>query len=244
VQHDITDRKRAEQALARRMEEQAALFAFSERLQHCQSAEQIHQAALDAITRALGCTRASILLYDQADIMRFAAWRDLSEAYRKAVEGHSPWDRNETRPAPVCIEDVARSDLPDDLKQTILHEGIQATAFTPIVQDGRLAGKFMAYHGEPHHFTPSELDTALTLARLLGFALARLAGDEARRLAERDAQQLAAIVESSADAIVSKNLDGIIQTWNDGARRLFGYSRDEAVGRSITMLIPSDRQDE
>ena len=185
MQHDITDRKRAEQALARRMEEQAALFAFSERLQHCQSAEQVHQAALDAITRALGCTRASILLYDQAEVMRFAAWHDLSEAYRKAVEGHSPWDRNETRPAPVCIEDVARSDLPDDLKQTILNEGT-AAAFTPIVQDGRLAGKFMAYHGEPHHFTPSELDTALTLARLLDFALARLAGDEARRLAERE----------------------------------------------------------
>jgi len=89
VQHDITDRKRAEQALAQRMEEQAALLAFSERLQHCQSAGQVHEAALDAITRALGCTRASILLYDQTDLMRFVAWRDLSEAYRRAVEGHS-----------------------------------------------------------------------------------------------------------------------------------------------------------
>src|SRR5262245_13547468 len=63
VQHDITDRKRAEQALAQRMEEQAALFAFSERLQHCVSAEQTYDAALDAITRALGCERASILLF-------------------------------------------------------------------------------------------------------------------------------------------------------------------------------------
>lgn len=244
VQHDITDRKRAEQALARRMEEQAALFAFSERLQHCQSASQVHEAALDAITRALGCPRASILLYDQAGLMRFVAWRDLSEAYRRAVEGHSPWDRNETRPSPVCIEDVAHSDLPDDLKRTILEEGIRAAAFAPILQDGRLAGKFMAYHGEPHHFTASELDAALTLARLLGFALARLASEEARRLAERDAQQLASIVESSTDAIVSKSLDGIIQTWNDGALRLFGYSADEAVGKPIAMLIPSDRQDE
>jgi PAS domain S-box-containing protein len=244
VQHDITDRKRAERALAQRMEQQAALFAFSERLQHCQSAEQVHEAALDAITRALGCPRASILLYDQTDIMRFVAWRDLSDGYRRAVEGHSPWDRNEPRPTPVCIEDVGQSDLPDSLKQTILDEGIQAAAFTPIDQDGRLAGKFMAYHGVPHHFTPSELDTALTLARLLGFALARLAGEDARRLAERDAQQLAAIVESSTDAIVSKNLDGIIHTWNDGAQRLFGYSRDEAVGKPITMLIPFDRQDE
>jgi PAS domain S-box-containing protein len=244
VQHDITDRKRAEQALAQRMEEQAALLAFSERLQHCQSAGQVHEAALDAITRALGCTRASILLYDQTDLMRFVAWRDLSEAYRRAVEGHSPWDRSETRPSPVCIEDVTRSELPDRLRQTILDEGIQAAAFTPIVQDGRLAGKFMAYHDTPHHFTTSELDTALTLARLLGFTLARLASEEARRVAERDAQQLAAIVESSTDAIVSKSLDGIIQTWNDGARRLFGYGKDEVIGKPITLLIPSDRQDE
>jgi PAS domain S-box-containing protein len=244
VQHDITDRKRAEEALARRMEEQAALFAFSERLQHCLSADQVHEAALDAIMRALGCARASILLYDQSDVMRFAAWRDLSEGYRRAVEGHSPWDRNEREPSPVCIEDVAHSDLPDSLKQTIIGEGIQAAAFTPILQDGRLAGKFMAYHGVPHHFTESELDTALTLARLLGFSLARLAGEEARRAAERDAQQLAAIVESSTDAIVSKSVDGIIQTWNDGARRLFGYGRDEVIGKPINLLIPPDRQDE
>jgi PAS domain S-box-containing protein len=55
---------------------------------------------------------------------------------------------------------------------------------------------------------------------------------------------LAAIVESSDDAIVGKTTDGIILTWNKAAERLFGYSAEEAVGRSITMLIPPDRQDE
>jgi len=55
------------------------------------------------------------------------------------------------------------------------------------------------------------------------------------------ARRLAAIVESSDDAIVAKSLDGIIQSWNAGAERLFGYSAFEAVGRSITMLLPADR---
>src|SRR5207253_1704306 len=57
-----------------------------------------------------------------------------------------------------------------------------------------------------------------------------------------DAQaRLAAIVASSADAIFSTSLDGTIQTWNRGAERLFGYSATEALGQSVTIIIPEDR---
>lgn len=55
------------------------------------------------------------------------------------------------------------------------------------------------------------------------------------------AAMLAAIVESSDDAILSKTLQGVIATWNGGAQRLFGYTAAEVVGKSITILIPSDR---
>jgi PAS domain S-box-containing protein len=54
--------------------------------------------------------------------------------------------------------------------------------------------------------------------------------------------RLAAVVESSDDAIVSKTLEGIITTWNKGAERMFGYTAVEAVGRSITMLMPPPLQ--
>ncbi|WP_052958069.1 PAS domain S-box protein [Aquamicrobium sp. LC103] len=62
--------------------------------------------------------------------------------------------------------------------------------------------------------------------------------------AETSSLRLAAIVESSDDAILAKDLNGIITDWNRGAEKIFGYTREEAVGQSVTMLIPEDRQDE
>jgi len=53
-----------------------------------------------------------------------------------------------------------------------------------------------------------------------------------------------AIIASSDDAIISKDLNGIVQSWNQAAERMFGYTAEEMVGQSITLLFPPDRLDE
>ena len=59
-----------------------------------------------------------------------------------------------------------------------------------------------------------------------------------RRLGELERLKLAAIVESSDDAITSADLDGIVTSWNKGAERMFGYTAEEMVGQSGSVLVP------
>jgi len=56
--------------------------------------------------------------------------------------------------------------------------------------------------------------------------------------------RLASIIDSSEDAILSKGLDGTITSWNKGAERIYGYAPEEAVGKHISLLVPTDRPEE
>ncbi len=65
-----------------------------------------------------------------------------------------------------------------------------------------------------------------------------------RKKAEEELQRLASIVEFSEDAIIGKNIDGVITSWNRGAEKIYGYTRDEVVGRDLSFLLPPERQAE
>jgi len=62
--------------------------------------------------------------------------------------------------------------------------------------------------------------------------------------AEEERSKLAAIVENSDDAIIGKSLDGIMLSWNAGAEKIYGFSASEAIGKSISMLVPPDQADD
>lgn len=65
-----------------------------------------------------------------------------------------------------------------------------------------------------------------------------------RKLSERSAAMLAAIVTSTSDGVISKTLDGKVTSWNESAERIFGYSEQEMLDRSIRVVIPPERQAE
>lgn len=98
----------------------------------------------------------------------------------------------------------------------------------------------------------SRTDLIVTLGPLVILMLgisawfaSRLSGANRRlELSGRASAQLAAIVVAADDAILRTDLDGRIVTWNNGAQRLYGYTKDDAVGRSMADLVAVDRRPE
>jgi PAS domain-containing protein len=94
---------------------------------------------------------------------------------------------------------------------------------------------------ELHQPTERALLRLDVLARQAADLIERSKTEIALREGNEQLLRLASIVESSNDSIITKNLDGIITSWNKSAEQLFGYTAEEAVGKSITILIPADR---
>lgn len=169
--------------------ELAALYRLTDRLYRARSQRDVYDAALDAILGTLSCSRASILLFDEAGVMQFVAWRGLSDHYRTTLRGHSPWKPGDRDPQPIFVSDIDDTDEADWIKQTIRNEGIRALGFIPLVADGEVVGKFMTYYPEPRRFAASEIELAVTIARQVGFSLERARADARRRAAEQDLRE-------------------------------------------------------
>ena len=150
------------------------------------SVEEIYAAALDALEAGLGVERASILLFDPDGVMRFKAYRGLSDSYRQAVEGHTPWQPDSPAPEPIWVEDVTADPSLEPYTDVFARESIRAMAFIPLISLDRVIGKFMLYFGSPTPANDDDLQLAGVIASQVAFAVERTrTAEQLRRSGER-----------------------------------------------------------
>jgi signal transduction histidine kinase/CheY-like chemotaxis protein len=149
------------------------LYTLVDGVSRAHSAEAIHDEALHALMSSVTPDRASVLVFDDAGVMRFRAWRRLSAEYRAAVEGHSPWARDARNPEPVIVADVFADAALAPFHPLFRAEGLGALAFIPLVAQDELLGKFMLYYDKPHDFSAEEIQLARTIAHHVAFGLQR-----------------------------------------------------------------------
>lgn len=153
------------------------LYAMADHIQRARHVDLIYEEAVEGLRRAVGADRSALLLTDSSGVMRFKAWAGLSEGYRNAVDGHSPWPSGTRDARPVLVEDAGLAEGLGDLREAVLAEGIRALAFVPLLYRGRLLGKFMLYHDRAHVFGEGEIRLAEVIAGHLAFAIWRSQSD-------------------------------------------------------------------
>ena len=156
------------------------LYRLTDAVNRAQSVEEVYEASLDTIHSALDVERAAILFFDREGVMRFAAWRGVSDAYRAAVDGHTPWRPDERDPTPIWIDDVARDPALAAFAPTFAAEGIRALAFVPLLYESRLLGKFMLYSADPWRLSERERSVARSIADQVASAVGRKRAQQER----------------------------------------------------------------
>jgi PAS domain S-box-containing protein len=204
-----------------RIDELNALYRVADAVARTTNLDELFGEALDALIDATAADRASLLLYDEGGVMRFRAWRGLSDAYRVATEGHSPWSQDVVEPQPVLITNIADGGLDPELAAVVAREGITSLAFVPLVHTGRLLGTFMLYAAGRHDWSEGEIRLCLTIANHLASATVRTQTGSAFR---SQREQLETIMRTVDEGILVQGIDGARIYANDSAARVLGFS--------------------
>ncbi len=234
---DITEQKRAARELQSKLEQMQVLSGLAEAVNLAHQPAEIYLAAVQGLTHAVGADNAGVLIFDSDDVMRFKAWSGLSDEYRSAVTGHSPWRRGAPDARTIAVPDVLLDPSISTMLPALEKEGIRALAFIPLLGNGGVIGKLMLYYNQPHEFRTEELQIAQTIATHVGFATER----RHTELALRDSEELfRATFFQAAVGITQATLSGQFRLVNDRICEILGYSRAELLGMTFLQITHPD----
>ncbi|HEU5439757.1 MAG TPA: PAS domain S-box protein [Ktedonobacterales bacterium] len=253
LEAEVAERKRIESALRASEAQLATELADMQLIQRINSQlieegnfDALYQQILDAAIAVMRSDMGSMqMLYPDRNELRLLAWKGFAPASAAfwewvRVDSGSTCGVALTTGERALAPDVETCDFmvgTEDLDFYRL-SGIKAVQSTPLIsRSGRLVGMISTHWREPHQPAERELRLLDVLARQAADLIERKRTDEA-------SAHLAAIVTSADDAIVSKTLDGIVTSWNSSAERMFGYTAEEMIGKTILRIIPPDRHDE
>ncbi len=217
--------------------ESRALIALAREM--ATSPGNILQNLAETALTLCGAHSAGLSLLEDEDQRSNFHWRAIAGQWAPHRNGSTPrnfgpcgavLDRN----APLLCSHPER-DFPYFGEVTpLLEEGL----LIPFYIKGEAVGTiWIVAHDATRRFDTEDLRVMTSLSTFAGAAYQTV-------LALNASQRILAIVESSDDAIISKDLNGVITTWNRGAQRIFGHAAEEVIGKSVNILIPSDRQDD
>jgi PAS domain S-box-containing protein len=141
----------------------------------------------------------------------------------------------ETKELYVCI-DIRKN--PIYKNRSMEREGVISAAAAPVMSKNRVLGIMVVGSRRLHRFRKREINLLKAFGAQLGAALENA---ELYHEVNKSKAYIENLVENAADVIVCTDLEDRILTWNRGAEITLGYSKDEVVGKHLSILLPPER---
>ena len=162
------------------------LYELSQAVNRADEPGEVYRAAVEGLVRVVAADRASVMIFDADGVMRYKAWKGISDRHRAAMERPISinWRRGARNVQAVTVADVTKDPSLSPLLPAFASEGIRALALIPLLGNGGLIGKFVLYYDAPHEFLTEELQLAQTIATHVAFAAERHLAEAALRESE------------------------------------------------------------
>jgi signal transduction histidine kinase len=202
------------------------------------SIDDVYTLVLRSVIRGTKSDRAAVSLFDEAGTMRFQVSEGLSNRFKAALEGHTPWQRDDVYPPPIAVDDTQADPEWVALQDEHRAEGIRAIALVPLINHrGQLIGQLMVYRDEPRAFTGRDLQLTATVAVHVAQAVERKRKQREISRAYREEREARLLADEATRAreeilsVVSHDLRNPLGAILMCASAILHVSADDSGGR-------------
>ena len=251
VKEDVTERKASEAKIQRLGNLYAALSQCNRAVLHCSTEHELFRQICSAVVNFGGMKLAWIGLVDQASklLTPVASFGD-NAGYLAGIEvsvesgkpaGRGPAGISIRENRPCWCQDFLHDPATEHWHERARGAGWQAAAALPLCRNGIPIGALSIYSSELDAFDEAARALVGEMAANISFALDNFTHESGRRLVEESLKEsenrLSAVFQASPmGSSVSRVADGRILDVNEAALRMYGYTRDEVIGRSAAEL--------